>query len=201
MVFRLLALFAGLLIFLAPVARAQDANAVPQGVDALAAHATLATNFTFNKTMLDAMSQTLPDDERRIVAQLNSITVHNFRYSGPGMYDPATLDAVRAQYAQQGWNHLVTKQAHAAAQPAAPQGGTSAPVAAPMPAAPRDPARTDLYVRMAHANVEGIVVLVANQRNVTLVTVDGTISPLDLLHLRGHFGIPRFSGDDVEDAK
>jgi hypothetical protein len=27
------------------------------------------------------------------------------------------------------------------------------------------------------------------------------ISPLDLLHLRGHFGIPRFSGDDMEDAR
>jgi hypothetical protein len=25
--------------------------------------------------------------------------------------------------------------------------------------------------------------------------VNGTLSPLDLLHLRGHFGIPRFSGD------
>jgi hypothetical protein len=27
------------------------------------------------------------------------------------------------------------------------------------------------------------------------VVIDGIISPLDLLHLRGHFGIPRFGGD------
>jgi len=200
MIFRLLALFAGVLIFLAPVVRAQDANVAPQGIETLAAHATFATNFTFDKTMLDAMSQTLPDDERRIVAQLRSISVHNFRFSGPGMYDPAALDTVRAQYAQEGWNHLVTKQAHpqpATATAGQPYPDAGAPASVPLP----DPLRTDLYVRMAHANVEGIVVLAANQRNVTLVTVDGTISPLDLLHLRGHFGIPRFSGDAVEDAK
>lgn len=200
MIYRLLALFAGVLIFLAPVVRAQDASVVPQGIEAMAAHATFATNFTFDKTMLEAMSQTLPDEERRIVAQLRSITVHNFRFSGPGMYDPAALDAVRAQYAQEGWNHLVTKQAHpqpATATAGQPYPDAGAPTSVPLP----DPLRTDLYVRMAHANVEGMAVLVANQRNVTLVTVDGTISPLDLLHLRGHFGIPRFSGDEVEGAR
>jgi hypothetical protein len=34
---------------------------------------------------------------------------------------------------------------------------------------------------------------------VTLVTVAGNLSPVDLLHLRGHFGIPRFDGDGVSD--
>lgn len=193
MPFRRLALFAAFALLSLSLVPAQDTNWVPQGMDALAAHATLHTDFTFDKTMLNAMSQQLPEEERKIVAQLRSITVHNFRYSGTGRYDPAALEAVRSQFEQHGWNHLVTKQAHA--QAVAPEPGTAGTVPAP------DPARTDLWARMAHGNVEGVVVLVANQRNVTLVTVDGTISPLDLLHLRGHFGIPRFSGDDLEDAK
>jgi len=32
-----------------------------------------------------------------IIAKLRSITVHNFKYSAVG-YDPAALEAVRAQY-------------------------------------------------------------------------------------------------------
>jgi len=31
------------------------------------------------------------------------------------------------------------------------------------------------------------------------VTVAGNLSPVDLLHLRGHFGIPRFEGSDLRD--
>jgi hypothetical protein len=29
----------------------------------------------------------------------------------------------------------------------------------------------------------------------------GNLSPIDLLHLRGHFGIPRFDGDDFKEEK
>ena len=51
---------------------------------------------------------------------------------------------------------------------------------------------------MKYSNVDGIVLLVANRRSVNLIVIDGVISPLDLLHLRGHFGIPRFHGDEFE---
>lgn len=169
-----------------PLARAQEASDA-QPLAALAAHATFHTDFTFDKAMLNAMSQNLPDDERNVVAQLRSVRVNSFRYSSASPYDPAALDAVRAQYAAEGWQHLVTKQTH-------PQNVTDPP-------SRPDPTRTDVWVRLNHSNVDGIVLLVANDRNVNLVTVDGTISPLDLLHLRGHFGIPRFSGDQFENAK
>jgi hypothetical protein len=49
--------------------------------------------------------------------------------------------------------------------------------------------------------VEGMVLLVANQTNLNLVAINGTLSPLDLLHLRGKFGIPKFSGDDLVEQK
>jgi hypothetical protein len=32
-------------------------------------------------------------------------------------------------------------------------------------------------------------------------TLAGNLSPLDLLHLRGHFGIPRFEGDGLRDPQ
>jgi hypothetical protein len=150
-------------------------------MQALAAHASFHTDFTFDKSMLDMANNFTSDDQvRQVVAKLRGISVHSYKYPAPGLYDPAALDAVRAQYAERGWKHMVTAQPHAA-EP--------------------HPTRTDLWIRLVKGNVEGMVLMVANPTNIDLVAIDGTISPLDLLHLRGHFGIPRFSGDRFEDDK
>ena len=163
------------------VAQSQQSDWIPQGMQALAAHASFHTDFTFDKSMLDMANNFTSDDQvRQVVAKLRGISVHSYKYPAPGLYDPAALDAVRAQYAERGWKHMVTAQPHAA-EP--------------------HPTRTDLWIRLEKGNVEGMVLMVANPTNIDLVVIDGTISPLDLLHLRGHFGIPRFSGDRFEDDK
>jgi hypothetical protein len=169
-----------LLLSASSLLRAQSSDWIPRGMEALGQHASFHTDFTFDKTMLDMASNFTGDDEtRRIVAKLRGISVHTFRYPQPGLYDPAALDAVRAQYRDRGWKHLVAAQSHAATQ---------------------TPGRTDVWLRFDHANVEGIVLLVASPTNLNLIAVDGTLSPLDLLHLRGHFGIPKFEGDHFDDA-
>jgi Domain of unknown function (DUF4252) len=155
-----------------------DDSWIPQGMEALGHHASFHTDLTFDKSMLDMASNFVGDDDtRRVVAKLRGISVHTYRYPAPGLYDPAALDAVRAQYRDRGWKHMVTSQTHAAAA---------------------NPGRTDVWIRFEHGDVEGMVLLVAGQTNLNLVAVNGTLSPLDLLHLRGHFGIPRFDGDLVE---
>jgi hypothetical protein len=45
-----------------------------------------------------------------------------------------------------------------------------------------------------------MVVLQTTPRNLTLIALSGDLSPLDLLHLRGHFGIPKSVGDDFTPA-
>ncbi len=150
-------------------------------METLARRATFHTDFTFDKSMLDMANNFVGDEEtRQAIAKLRGISVHSYKFSAPGLYDPAALDAVRAQYRDRGWKHLVTSQSY---------------VATP------SQARTDVWVRFEHANVEGMVLLVANQTNLNLVAINGTLSPLDLLHLRGHFGIPRFSGDDLVESR
>ncbi len=39
-----------------------------------------------------------------------------------------------------------------------------------------------------------MMVLISKPKDLNLIVLNGDISTLDLLHLRGHFGIPRFSG-------
>jgi hypothetical protein len=193
-----LAVSALVLLFSTPLIHTQEAPLVPQGMEALRTRALLRNDFTFDESMLRAASQLMPDEDRPIIAKLRSISVHNFKFPAAG-YDPAALETVRAQYAGNGWNHVLTKQTHPPAQ--APAGAltdaSGAPIS-PTPAKPFDPTRTDVWARMDHGNFNGVVLMVANDRMVNLVVIDGMISPLDLLHLRGHFGIPRFEAGGRE---
>jgi hypothetical protein len=155
-----------------------DDNWVPKGMDALGQHASFHTDLTFDKQMLDWANGLTGDEEtQRIVAKLRGISVHFYRYPEAGLYDTASLNAVRAQYHDRGWEHLVTTQSNAPPRPG------------------HAPGHTDLWIRLRNGNVEGMVLLFEGEKNLDLVAVNGTLSPLDLLHLRGHFGIPRFAGD------
>ncbi len=154
--------------------RAQDDSWIPHNMDAVSRHASFRTDFTFDRTMLALANNFIEDeDTRRVVAKLNGISVHCYKFSVPGLYDPGSLEAVRQQYRDRGWKHLVTSQSM------------------------HDPGRTDVWIRFEHANVEGAVVMLASPTNINLIAINGTLSPLDLLHLRGHFGIPRFPGDHL----
>lgn len=177
---RTLAIFAFAILLLPIRLHAQqDDSWIPRNMDAVSQHASFRTDFTFDRTML-ALANNFIDDEdtRRVVAKLNGISVHVYKFSMPGLYDPANLEAVRQQYRDRGWKHLVTAQAK--------------------PTNPYDQGRTDVWIRFEHANVEGAVVMLASPTNINLIAINGTLSPLDLLHLRGHFGIPRFAGDQLQ---
>lgn len=146
----------------------------PQSLDALAQHATFHTNFTFNRAMLRFANNFIDDgnaDTRRAVDKLDAITVYSYHFSSPGLYDPAALDRVRSDYGATGWKHMTT--ARAAGDPFSS-------------------GQTDIWISFSHAQVTGMTVLLAGAKDIDLITLTGNLSPLDLLHLRGHFGIPRF---------
>jgi hypothetical protein len=148
---------------------------VPQGVEALGRTAAFHTDFTFDRSMLQLASGLWegPGDPAfsDAVNRLDGISVHSYHYAAPGMYDPRLLEVVRRQYGAMGWEHLVTARSAA-------NGGA-----------------TDLWISFHHMRATGAVVLFQSATNLNLIAFSGNLSPLDLLHLRGHFGIPRFPGD------
>jgi hypothetical protein len=153
------------------------ANFMPQGFEALGQRAAFHTDFTFDRSMLQLAGFVVGDSDpgtRAAIAKLNSITVHSYHFAGPGLYDPAALDLIRRQYEAAGWKHLVA--AHAKGDPF-------------------DAGQTDLWINFSHMDVSGMMVLIASSKDLNLIALNGNISTVDLLHLRGHFGIPRFSGD------
>lgn len=170
-----------------PPASADMSSAIlewtPPALAQLSAQAVARESFTLDRTMLEAAAGLLPDsdaDVRQAVAKLDGVSVHILRFAAPGAADPAQIEAIRQAYHLRGWKHAINS--------------TSA-------GGPDHNDTTDVWLVMDGANVRGGVVLVASPRSLTLATVAGNLSPLDLLHLRGHFGIPRFEGDGLRDPQ
>ena len=141
---------------------------VPDGIAALGQQASRRTAFEIDRPLLELASRLDGNnpDLRRVVAGVNGIAVRSYGFAD-GAADPAAFEAIGRQYQDAGWLHLVSKHGNNA-------GGT-----------------TDLWLRMEGATIRQIAVLLVRARQVDFVAVSGAISPLDLLHLSGHFGIPK----------
>jgi hypothetical protein len=153
----------------APVVPPNQARVwVPQGIAALGQNASSRTEFTLDHSMLALASKLDKADEdlRRVIAGVNGVSVHSFHFPGAVSYDPAIMDSISQQYREAGWQHLVDKHKNA--------GGLT----------------TDLWVHLDHASIRDIAVLLVGAKELNFISVSGSITPLDLLHLSGHFGIP-----------
>lgn len=145
----------------------------PQGLEELRESASSKTEFTLDHSMLVLASKLDSDDDdfRRVIAGVSGVSIHRYHFAQAGMYDPGALEMVKNEYHAEGWKQFVNKHGR--------DGG---------------PGATDLWLRFENDAISNIAVLVARANEVTLITVTGSISPLDLAHLGGHFGIPKIAG-------
>jgi hypothetical protein len=160
----------------ATLVQAQQRDWIPQGIESLGQNASSRTEFTLDHSMLVIASKLDQDDEdlRRVIAGVDGVSVHSYRFPKPGMYDSETLNSVRQQYHAAGWQHMVSTHDK--------DGGSGA---------------TDLWIRFEDKVIRNIAVLFAGQSRLNFVAISGSISPLDLVHLGGHFGIPKIEGGAV----
>jgi hypothetical protein len=155
----------------------------PPALEYLSAQAAVKNSFTLDRAMLGAAASVLPDSDapaRQAIGHLDGVSVHLLRFGDGGVPDENAVNSIRDAYHLRGWKHVVTSLT---------AGG------------PVHNGTTDVWVVMDGVNVRGAVVLAETPKSVTLVTVAGDLSPVDLLHLRGHFGIPKFDGDNVSTLK
>ena len=179
--------------YMAPVWSAPGSNSESQcrsratgmgspGAGPTHSEAAMKSSFTLDRTMLGVAAGLLPDSDaptRQAINKLDGVSFHTLRFSDAGIPDEGAVESIRASYHLRGWKHLVTTSDH---------GG------------PVHNGKTDVWVVLDGANVRGAVVLAETPRSLTLVTVAGNLSPVDLMHLRGHFGIPRLDADDFRNA-
>ncbi|MFC5863549.1 hypothetical protein ACFPT7_14680 [Acidicapsa dinghuensis] len=144
--------------------------------------AEVKNSFVLDRTMLSAVSGLLPDSEaqaRQSLRKLDGVAVHLYRFHDEAEIDPQVIQDLRQTYHAHGWQHLVSK-------------GRSGD--------PMHTDATDLWLATDGITVKGGTLLFVTPRSVSLVTFAGNLNPVDLLRLRGHFGIPNFPGDSFHDA-
>lgn len=149
---------------------------IPQGIEALRQSASSKTEFTLDHSMLVFASKLDPDNEdlRRVIAGVSGVSVHSYHFPGSWMYDPQALNFVKEEYHAAGWKQVVNNHEK--------DGG---------------PGVTDLWIRLENNAISNVAILVARSNEVDFIVVSGSISPLDLSHLGGHFGIPKIEGGVV----
>jgi len=169
-------------VFIASAALAQtqpsplQQNWFPQEIEAFGQTATSRTEFSFDHSMLVMKSKMDQDDDSlmRVIAGIDGISVHRFKFEGPGMFDPRILGDIRHEYNIAGWQHI----GNAHDKYGYPKGA-------------------DVWVHLDHNTIRNVAVLFTAANQVNFFSVSGSISPVDLLHLSGHLGIPKIQGGVV----
>lgn len=156
----------------------QALNAIPdisQTLSALADQPPSHFGFVFDRSMLQSARRVLESQgmtPERAAAALRSITYDNYLYAHPAVYAPESMESILTTYRVAGWKHLVN--AHE-----------------PAPGEQTHRMATDLWLHFSGADIDGITVLTRGAKDVNVVQIACDLRPMDLLHLGGHFGIPK----------
>jgi hypothetical protein len=140
------------------------------------------TGVVFDRSMMQIVQGVLEQgglDEDRAAAALSSISYDNYRYKEPAFYTPETMASIVETFHRAGWKHLVN--------------GNQTPG---NEAQPRT-AITDVWLHFSGADIDHVTVLIRATRGMNLIQVAGDLRPLDLIHLSGHFGIPKVDPNAV----
>ena len=88
-----------------PRRREPSPDWTPDAIAYLRQTASSKTEFNLDHSMVVLASKMDDNDPdlRRIIAGVDGISVHHFRFPGYGMYDPRILGDVRQQYRAAGW--------------------------------------------------------------------------------------------------
>ena len=159
-------------------AQAPTQNWFPQVIENFGQNASSRTEFSLDHSMLVLASKVDQDDDslRHIIAGVDGVSVHRFRFQNMGMYDPRIVNAAREEYHRAGWQRIAGSHDK------------------------NGPGSTELWVHLQNNAIRNIDVLSIGRDQVNFVAVSGSISPIDLMHLAGHFGIPRMQGGVVVPA-
>lgn len=89
------------------------------------------------------------------------------------------MASLNAAYHAAGWKHLVN--------------GNQSPANSAQPKTNI----TDLWLHFSGADIDDVTVLIRSPKDMNVIQVAGDLRPLDLIHLSGHFGIPKVDPNAV----
>lgn len=159
-------------IALLPVA-AQEFK-IPPSIEKLADKADEVVDITMDSSLLQLASRFLSDkdaDEARVkklVAGLKGVYVKSFEFENTGEYDESDVAAMRAQLKSPMWSRIVGVRSK------------------------KNHDNAEVFVASDAGQISGLVIIAAEPKELTVVSIVGPLKPEDLRDLGGNFGIPKF---------
>lgn len=148
---------------------------VAEALDGLTSQPATHMNFSLDRDTLQAFM----GEGGVPPAAITGITFTRYSYREPAFYVPENMHALVDAYNRAGWSHLVDANV------------------GPGQAATPDKPIADIWMHHHGADFDGITVLIRGPKQMNLIEVTGMLRPLDLVHLSGHFGIPKVDPNAV----
>ena len=148
---------------------------VAEALEGLATQPATHMRFDLDRETLDAFL----GDGGLPPAALTGISFSRYSYRTPAFYVPEEMHALIAAYNKAGWSHLVDANV------------------GPGESASPTKAITDIWLHHHGADFDRVTVLIRGSKQMNLIEVSGMLRPLDLIHLSGHFGIPKVDPNAV----
>ena len=165
----------------APVG-AQIPPSVYENLNTLADQPATHTGVVFDRSMMQVAQSMLEQgglDPDHAAAALTSISFDTYHFKEPAFYTPESMASIIEGFHRAGWKHLVD--------------GNQSPANM---AQPQNPI-TDVWLHFSGMDIDQVTVLIRASKQMNLIQVAGDLRPLDLLHLSGHFGIPKVDPNAV----
>jgi Domain of unknown function (DUF4252) len=146
---------------------------IPASLDRLAAKATEVVDVTMDANLLQLAGRFLsdknPDDAqvKKLIEGLKGIYVRSFEFAKQGEYQDSDVEPVRAQLHTPAWSRIVGVRSQKSNE------------------------NSEVYVKTGNGKIGGLAILVTEPKQLTIVSIEGSIDPDQLGQLGGHFGIPK----------
>lgn len=146
---------------------------LPASFDKLSERASNVVDVNLDGPLLSLAARFLSDKDpdeakvRKLVSGLKSVMVKSFEFDRRGEYDDKDLDDLRAQLKGPGWSRIVGVRSK------------------------RDGENAEVFLKYDGTQVNGIAIIAADPKELTIVNVIGNINPDEIRDLSGHFGIPK----------
>ena len=155
----------------------QDALPAPSPIEkTLAERATHVTEVTLDKNMLAFASKFMDGDKdgdkedkavKEMIRNLKGVYVREYEFDKENSYTGAELEGLRKYFESSDWSPMVHERTKGVAQ------------------------GTDVFVKLVNGQMQGLFVLDAEARELSLVLILGPIDVDKLSGLGGNFGIPK----------
>jgi hypothetical protein len=150
---------------------------LPVNLDKLAAKAVESVDITLDGAMLRLAGRFLSGKDqdqtraKNLISGLQSVSVRSFQFASAGEYSAADVEAVRAQVQSAPWGRVVGVKN-------------------------KEGENVDVYFKDGgEGKLAGIVLIAAEPKELTVVSIVGNIDPSQLGELGGEFGIPKLDVD------